>query len=181
MRNKNAHFSFHPRMSYPPQKCSWHWQWVLPAFSQSHGIVFLCNLLSIQGWHCPEQEAGPTLRKGTPWGLLQPKSLHKCVINTLCGWYQPGLQRGHRAEGNRTCSAGDFRGSVSSMLEKMCWPWQWQLSFTGQVCSGSQDAIPMGAQRCPGYFWQVLLNIITFKLVFSQAMAFQIFLLQNCY
>lgn len=177
MRNTNAHFSFHPRMklSYPSQKCSWHW--VLPAFSQSHGIAFLCNQLSIQGWHCPEQDAGPSLRKGAPWDLFQPKSLHKCVINTLCGWYQPGLQREYRAEGNRPPSTGDFRGSVSSVLEKVCWPWQWQLFFTGQVCSGSQDAIPVGTEI-------LLTNIVkynNFQAVFLQALAFQIFLLQNRY
>lgn len=79
------------------------------------------------------------------------------------------------AEGNWPPWAGDFRDSVYSMLEKMWWPWQWQLFCTGQVCSGTQDVIPMGTEMSRTLLTWLVLNRITFKLVFYRQWHFKSF------
>lgn len=179
MRNKNTHFSFQPRMKQSSVMCL-----TLTVSAASFSRV---------PWNCfpvqPALNSGLTLSWVGGWTLPQEgnplRSLPTQIISQMCYQHPLCLIPARTAEGTwgrgqQAPSAGDFRGSVSSVLEKMWWPWQWQLFFTGQVCSGSQDAIPEGTEMS-----RILLaSTVTynnFQAGFSQAMAFQILLLQNCY
>lgn len=108
-------------------------------------------------------------------GKEPPGSPPTQIIPQMCDQQSLWLIPARTTEGNRPPSAGDFRGSVSFMLEKTWWPWQWQLFFTGQVCSGTQDVIPMGTEMSRTLLTRLVLNIITFKLFFYRQWHFKSF------
>lgn len=159
MRNKNAHFSFHPRMKQLP-------------FSVMFVTLSAASFSSVPWNSFPVQAAlnSGLTRKGSGREPPEVSSNLNHSINVLSTplW----LISARTAEGTW---AEDNRHPQLVTSEALC-PQSWQScdghgngSCSSLHRSALQARMPFqGAQRCPGYFWQILLNIITFKLFFHR-------------
>lgn len=131
-------------------------------------------------WHCfpaqPALNSGLVLSWAGGWTLTEERNPLKSpptqIIPQMCYQRPLWLTSARMAEGNRQPSSGDCRGSVS---------WKRCDGHGSNSCSLLHRSALEGrmtfqwAQICPGYFWQVLLNITTPKLVFYRQWYFKSF------
>lgn len=162
MRNKNAHFSFHPRMKQLPFSV------MFVTLSAASPMEFLSCA------SCSEFRVGTVLSRSLdPPSGREPPEVSSNLNHSINVLSTPlWLISARTAEGTW---AEDNRHPQLVTSEALC-PQSWQScdghgngSCSSLHRSALQARMPFqGAQRCPGYFWQILLNIITFKLFFHR-------------